>query len=361
MDKLYMEKAIMLAERGSGFASPGPLSGVIIEKNEKIISQAYLKAYDTESPELLALRRAWKDSSGGNMYLNIEPQFQNCREIIKCGIKKVFIGIEDPISKGNAINQLTQAGIEVYTGILKDKCEELNEIYIHYAIHGTPFVFTNWAMTLDGKLATKTGDSKWISGEESLKFVHYLRQRTAAIMVGENTVRLDNPQLTTRLKGIRTSNPLRVILSKYGNLPDNSNVLNIDENTKTLIVCSTKIPEEREEQLRDKKADILKLKEKNGRIEFRDILTSLGERKIDSLYIEGGSGVLGSAFDSGIVNKVYATVAPKIVGGSKGVTPVGGIGIERMNDALILTRVSHEIIGDDVIIKGYIDNSFNKF
>lgn len=355
MDKLYMERSIKLAENGSGFVNPGPLSGAVIEKNEEIISESYLKAYDTEPSELLALKIAGTDSSDGNMYLNIEPQFHSCREIIKSGIKKVFIGIEDPISKGKTINELRQAGIEVFTGILKDKCEELNEIYIHYAIHGTPFVFTNWAMTLDGKLATKAGDSKWISGEESLKFVHYLRQRTAAIMVGENTVRLDNPHLTTRLKEIKTSNPLRVILSKYGNLPDNSNVLNIDENTKTLIVCSTKIPEEREQQLRNKKADILKLKENNGRIQFKDILISLGERKIDSLYIEGGSGVLGSAFDSGIVNKVYATVAPKVVGGNAAVTPVGGTGIEKMRDAIILKRVSHEVIGEDVIIKGYID------
>lgn len=355
MDKLYMEKAIMLAEKGVGFVNPGPLSGAVIEKNEKIISEAYLKAYDTEPAELSALKRAGADSSDGNMYLNIEPQFYSCREIIKSGIKKVFIGIEDPISRGKAINELRQAGIEVAIGILKDRCEELNEIYIHYTIHGTPFVFTNWAMTLDGKLATKTGDSKWISGEESLKFVHYLRQRTAAILVGENTVRLDNPQLTTRLKGIKTSNPLRVILSKYGSLPENSNVLNIDENTKTLIVCSTKISEEAEQLLRNKKADILKFEEENGRIEFRDILVSLGKRKVDSLYIEGGSGVLGSAFDSGIVNKVYAAVAPKIVGGSRAVTPVGGVGIERMNDALTLSRVSHEIIGNDVIIKGYID------
>ncbi|MDF2881215.1 MAG: riboflavin biosynthesis protein RibD [Clostridiaceae bacterium] len=355
MDKLYMERAIELAKNGSGLVNPGPLSGAVIVKNKGIISEAYLKSYDTKPAEVLVLEKARSNSLDAEMYLNIEPQLQYCKEIIKSGIKKVCIGIEDPISKGRAINELRKSGILVYTDILKDKCEELNEIYIHYMIHGTPFVFTNWAMTLDGKLATKTGDSKWISGDESLEFVHYLRQRVAAIMVGENTVRLDNPRLTTRLEGIETSNPLRVILSKYGNLPDNSNVLHIDEKTKTLIVCSTKIPREREEQLRNKKVDILKLEEKSGRIQFKDILKSLGERKIDSLYIEGGSGVLGSAFDSGIVNKVYAAVAPKIVGGNTAVTPVGGIGIEKMSEAIILSRVSHEVIGEDVIIKGYID------
>ncbi len=351
-----MHRVIHLAEFGSGFVNPGPLVGAVLVKEQNIIGEGYLKTYGAENAEIVAIRSAKGETYGAELYLNMEPSLDKggMELILKAGIKKINVGIINPKFQGENLSVLRGKGIEIELGLLKEKCEELNEIYIHFITKGTPFVFTKWAMTLDGKLATRTGDSKWISSEESLNFVHKLRQRVASILVGENTVKIDNPMLTTRLRVDKISNPLRVIVSKYGNIPDDSNVLSVDKNTKTLIISSKHISEDRESYFLNRKVDVLKLEEKNGHIDFKDIVRSLGERGIDSLYIEGGSSILGSAFDSGVVNVVYAAVSPKIVGGKSAITTVGGRGIEKMRDAIVLKKVTHRIVGNDVIFKGYV-------
>ncbi|SHJ88189.1 diaminohydroxyphosphoribosylaminopyrimidine deaminase / 5-amino-6-(5-phosphoribosylamino)uracil reductase [Clostridium cavendishii DSM 21758] len=351
MDKNYMLKAIEISKLGSGFVNPKPLVGAIIVKDSKVIGQGYLKNFDSLSAINMAINSATESLDNSTLYINIESDF---KELLETNIKNVVVGTLDPIKNGQEIETLKTNGISVTLGILKEECEELNEIYIHYSKTNTPFVFTKWAMTLDGKLATKTYDSKWISSDDSLKFVHHLRQQVSAIMVGENTVKQDNPMLTTRLEGIKISNPLRVILSKYGDLPLDSNIFKIDKDKKTLILCSSKIQKSKEKEILKTGAKILKFEEKNGHLDFKDIITALGNNNIDSLYIEGGSAVLASAFESKIVNKVYAAVAPKIIGGKNAITPVSGNGIEKMRDAIVLNKVSHEIIGNDVIIKGYI-------
>ncbi len=346
-----MKRAIELAEKAVGFVNPDPLVGAVLVKDNRVIGEGYHKEYGAPSAIEEILSTIKEDIDGSELYINLEPEFDI---IVSSGIKKLYIGMLNPDRAKSNIEKFISSGIEVNIGILKEDCEELNEIYKHYTLFKTPFVFTKWAMTLDGKLATKTGDSKWISGEESLRFVHHLRQRVAAIMVGENTVRQDNPMLTTRLEGVQISNPLRVILSKYGDISPEANVLKVDSDTKTLIICSINIPEDKEKFLVNKGVQLIKIKEKNNRIEFKDIVKALGEMKIDSLYIEGGSSVLASAFESGLVNKVYAAIAPKIIGGKDAITPVGGVGIERMKDAIVLKNVKHEIVGNDVIFKGYI-------
>ena len=351
MKEFYMSMAIEMSKKGIGFINPDPLVGAVIIKNNCIIGKGFYKAFGEITAEQDAINNSIEDVKGSELYINIEP---SCEDILRYGFKKVFIGIEHPLFKGSQIAELRKCGVEVELNILQESCRELNEISLHYYNYGQPFVFTKWAMTLDGKIATTTGDSKWISGQGSLEFVHHLRQRVAAIMVGENTVRLDNPLLTTRLEGVEISNPLRVILSTYGDIKDEANVLKVDEKTKTLLVTSVNIPKEKEQRLLGFGVKLLKLPEENGKIDFKVLVKALGEMGIDSLYIEGGSGVLGAAFESGIVNLVYAAVAPKIIGGSKAVTPVGGKGIEKMKDAIVLKRVSHVIVGDDVIIKGYI-------
>ncbi len=356
MAERYMNRVLELAGAGSGFVNPGPLVGAVLVKKQNIIGEGYLKTYGAEDAEIMAIKSAKGDTLGSELYINIEPSLKkgDLELILQSGIKKINVGIINPKFKGKNLSILRERGIEIEIGILKEKCEQLNEIYIHFTNKGRPFVFTKWAMTLDGKLATKTGDSKWISSEESLKFVHGLRQRVAAIMVGENTVKMDNPMLTTRLEGIKISNPLRIIISRYGDIPDDSKVLKVDKNTKTLIISSKHIQKAREAYFLNLKVEVIKLEEKNGHIDFKDIVTVLGERGIDSLYIEGGSSILGSAFDSGIVNVVYAAVSPKIVGGKSAITPVGGRGIEKMRDAIVLKKVTHKIVGNDVIFKGYV-------
>jgi diaminohydroxyphosphoribosylaminopyrimidine deaminase/5-amino-6-(5-phosphoribosylamino)uracil reductase len=361
MNEVYMNMARELANGGSGFVNPGPLVGAIIVKEGRIIGQGYYKAYGCEKAEIDAIKNSIENTKDGELFINIEPELtiedKNYIDfILNSGIKKIYLGMENPKSgfKGQMNRIFSNLGIDVEYNILKEKCEELNEIYTHYVNKGTPYVFTKWAMTLDGKLASRTGDSKWISSEKSLEFVHHLRQRVAAIMVGENTVKVDNPLLTTRLTGITISNPLRVIVSKYGDLPFDSHVLKVGENVKTLIVASTKIDEKKEKEILSTGAEMVKVEEVDGKLPFKEIVKLLGEKNIDSLYIEGGSSLLGSAFESGIVNKVYVAIAPKIIGGQNAVTPVGGLGIEKMNDAIRLKKVSHEIVGDDVIFKGYI-------
>jgi len=353
MKLLYMNKVIELAKMGIGFVNPDPLVGAIIVKNEKIIGQGYHKVYSGLTAEVEAVNSATEELQGSEIYINLEP---DANVIIKSGIKKVYIGMLHPKNKGHNVHIMRAAGIDVEIDILKEKCEELNEISMQYLTTGKPFVFTKWAMTLDGKLASKTGDSKWISGEDSLRFVHHLRQRVAAIMVGENTVRLDDPLLTTRLEGVKISNPIRVILSRYGDIAMDSKVLVTAKETQTIVVVSNNISSDKEILLLEKGAQVIKLKETNEKIDFKDIVQALGDRGLDSLYIEGGSGVLASAFEAKVVNKVYVAIAPKIIGGRDAVTPVGGLGIERMRDAIVLKRVTHEIVGSEVIFKGYIEN-----
>ncbi|MDT8717183.1 bifunctional diaminohydroxyphosphoribosylaminopyrimidine deaminase/5-amino-6-(5-phosphoribosylamino)uracil reductase RibD [Clostridium sp. 19966] len=354
MNDIYMRQTIYLAKKGIGFVNPDPLVGAILVKNDKIVGSAY-KSFYGEDAVIKAIDNAGEDSANSELYTNFEPDWES---VFKSGVKRIYIGALDinPDKDPKNIERIANSGIEVITNVLKQDCESLNEIYLHFISKGTPFVFTKWAMSLDGKIATRTGDSKWISGDESLEFVHHLRQRVAAIMVGENTVRKDNPMLTTRLKGVKISNPVRIILSRHGDINMDANVLKIDESMKTIIVVSSNISIEKENAFLNKGAEIIKLDEVNGRIDFKVMLKELGKRKIDSLYIEGGSGVLGSAFESKIVNKVYVAVAPKIIGGKEAVTAVAGKGIDKMADAIVLNKVTHEVIGSDVIISGYINN-----
>ncbi|MDF2484498.1 MAG: diaminohydroxyphosphoribosylaminopyrimidine deaminase [Herbinix sp.] len=362
MNLEFMKRAINLANQGSGFVNPDPLSGAVLVKDNKIISEGFYEMFGGEPAELAVLRKVEGDLTGSELYLNIEPfhgekKTQECLDLIEAkGIAKVWIGIRDnqPGTKIDFLKELENRNISYELGILQEECEEQNEIYSYYSRTKEPYVVVKWAMTLDGKLATKTGDSKWISSEGSLHFVHQLRQRVAAILVGENTVRQDNPMLTTRLEGVTISNPLRVVVTKYGDIPLDSKVLQVDENVKTLIIASEFLPKERESELLQLGVQIAKLPERNGRIDFHDIMKLLGSRNIDSLYIEGGSAILASAFESNCVHKVYTAIAPKIVGGKTAYTPVSGNGIEYMRDAIVLKRVSHEIIGPDVIVKGYL-------
>ncbi len=358
----YMKRAIELANQGSGFVNPDPLSAALLVRDGRILSEGVYEAFHEENAEIKVLRMAEGDLTGAELYLNIEP-FQTEHKILEGlelmkekGISRVVVGMRDPNpeKKIDFYSELKKRGIACEFGCRFEECEEQNEIYSYYIKHKEPFVFVKWAMTLDGKLATKTGDSKWISSEDSLHFVHQLRQRVAAILVGENTVRMDDPMLTTRLEGVKISNPLRIIVSRYGDISMNSKVLQIDEVTKTLIIASDRLSPQKEEELLRKGVRIEKLKLYNDRIDFREMMRVLGRMQIDSLYIEGGSAILASAFECGCVHKVYTAIAPKIIGGKNAFTPVGGEGIEHMRDAIVLKRVSHEIVGQDVIVKGYL-------
>lgn len=370
-DDQFMQLTIEVALRGSGFVNPRPLEGVLLVGESELLYSNYRKTAKSDEiivveaiahlKQVIQRERNITDKAitkAITMYINIEPDAIFSQDILSDakanGVDRIVVGLELPLHGGEFSRRAEAEGIQIIRDVCYEACRELNEIYYHYVLHKTPFVFVKWAMSLDGKLATKTGDSKWISSEGSLNFVHRLRQRVAAIMVGEGTVKMDDPRLNTRLDGETISNPLRVIVTRYGQIPDNSHVLDVDKDTKTLLVVSDKIPDEREQFLLSKGVQIVKLPEVNGHLDFVEIVILLGELGIDSLYIEGGSSLLGDAFESGVVHKVYAAIAPKIIGGKEAYTPVGGSGIERMAQAIELKRVTHEIIGQDVIIKGYI-------
>jgi diaminohydroxyphosphoribosylaminopyrimidine deaminase/5-amino-6-(5-phosphoribosylamino)uracil reductase len=363
MQEYFMKRAIELAMLGSGFTNPDPLASAVLVKEGRIIAEAYYQSRYADYPEQQVMIEASGQTEDAELYLPIEPfcsdeeALQMIRLFREKKIKKVYIGMADPnpAKMIDFAKELRDAGIVAETELLKEACSELNEIYAYYIVHKMPFVIVKWAMTLDGKLATRTGDSKWISSEDSLIFVHHLRQRVMAILVGENTVKMDDPLLTTRLNGVPLSNPLRVIISRLGDLPMDAKVLQVSEEVKTMVIASEQLPSDKEKILLQKGVQVAMLREVNHHIDFRDVVKLLGDMGIDSLYIEGGSAILGSAFESGIVHKVYAAVAPKIIGGRQAFTPVGGNGIERMGDAIVLQRVSHEIIGHDVIVKGYIN------
>lgn len=365
IDVSFMKQTMEVALLGSGFVNPAPLEGGLVVVGGQEVFSTYRKAPNDEQVTMKVLKELETHAyENVTLYLNIEPELEPEAEresmsefvsqLMNNGLKKIVVGLEVLPETDSFLNACSQAGIEVVRNVLGQECTELNEIYLHFRRHKTPFVFVKWAMTLDGKLATKTGDSKWISSADSLKFVHHLRQRVAAIMVGEGTVRMDNPLLTTRLEGVEISNPLRVILTKRGEIQDDAHVLEVSDTVKTLLLVSENISPKREAFLKGKGVEILKFPEHNGRIVFKEIMVALGQIGVDSLYIEGGSGVLGEAFESGIVHKVYTAIAPKIVGGRDAYTPVAGVGIEHMANAIELRNVSHEIIGRDVIIKGYI-------
>lgn len=386
MDKLNMEKTIELALNGSGFVNPEPLEGGLLCIGDQILEKAYRSSVhmeysvleqlflqyerdrilkkDVEFEAFVNTQDQWVEPNI-TVYLNIEPEIHLSETEIyglfqkykKFGLNRIVIGLRRPLNDSDRsviFKALNYCKINVTEEICSEACRELNEIYLHFKVCKTPFVFVKWAMTLDGKIATYTGDSKWISSEESLTFVHVLRQRVAAIMVGEGTVRADNPKLTTRLNRDKISHPLRIIITRYGNIPDNAYILQVDDQVKTLLIVSDKINEEREKFFLEKGVQLVKITEENGRIPMKVIVQRLGDMGIDSLYIEGGSSVLGDAFDAGIIQKVYAAVAPKIVGGKNAFTPVGGMGIGTMSEAIELKNVKYEIIGPDVIIKGYI-------
>lgn len=352
----FMNRAIELASKGEGFVVGKALYGLVIVKKDKIIAEGFRDKTEHDNIEINLIKQVKEGLKEAEVYINIEPKLreEQIKKIVHSGIKKIYIGILDPIEKGRFVNKLRKFGIEVEVGLLEEENRELNEIYIHYKTTGKPFVVTKWAMTLDGKLAAQNGDSKWISNESSLYFVHKLRQRCSGILVGENTVKLDNPMLTTRLEGVEVSNPIRIIISKTGDIPKESKVLKVSEGVKTIVVTAKNLSKEREQLFYSKNVDIIKLEANEGHFDFNVILEVLAKRGIDSILIEGGSSILGSAFDSKVVNKVYGVVAPKILGGGLSITPVGGHGIEYMRDAIELKNVKHEIVGNDVIFRGYV-------
>lgn len=354
-----MKRALQLAKLGLGHTNPNPLVGAVIVKNGKIIGEGYHEYYGGPHAEINALKSAKEDVKGAQLYVTLEPcchygKTPPCVDaIVKSGIKDVFIAMEDPnkLVSGKGIKHLKEAGLNVYTGLLKEEAEKVNEIFIKYITTKKPYVILKSAMTIDGKIATAAGDSKWITNDKSREHVHMIRGGVMAIMVGINTVIKDNPYLTTRIDGLK--NPLRVIVDSRGRIPLDANVV-IDKSARTIVATTDMMPYKKVKALKDSGVDVIVLDKLNNEVDLKKLMDMLGEMGIDSVIIEGGGTLNYSALKEGIVDKVMFYIAPKIIGGSNSLTPVEGKGIDLIKDAIIVEKLDVKRFDDDILIEGYI-------
>ncbi len=362
MDVKYMKRALELAKKGAGYTNPNPLVGAVIVKNGRIIGEGYHKIYGSHHAEINAFISATEDVSGAEMYVTLEPcshygKTPPCaKAIVEKGIKKVVVALEDPNPEvaGRGIKILRDNGIEVVTGVLEEESRRLNEIFLKYITTKLPFCILKTAMTLDGKIAARTGDSKWITNEESRKYVHKLRHRVSSIMVGVGTVIQDDPLLNTRLEDGNGSDPIRIIVDTSGKTPLDARVLNNKSDAKTIIAVTEHAPKEKLIEFENRGAEIIITPLKENKVDLKFLMKELGERKIDSVLLEGGSELNYSAMEAGIIDKVNAFIAPKFIGGREAKTPVGGFGRSLMKDALLLKNIEIHRFGDDVMLEGYI-------
>ena len=350
----YMRHAIALAKNGEGRTNPNPLVGAVLVKNNEIIGEGFHQKYGGLHAEREALKNCEENGNsaeGATLYVTLEPcchfgkQPPCTQAIVKSGIRRVVVGSRDPNplvhGKGNSF--LREHGIEVTEDFLKDECDALNPIFFHYISTRTPYVALKYAMTADGKTASKTGKSKWITGEKSRLFVHKLRNRYSCILAGIGTVLADNPLLTSRIPGGR--NPVRIICDSKLRIPLDCNIVKTAKEIPTIIACCQE--NEKKSALEKSGCEVLCLPGKTG-VDLKKLTKTLGERSLDSVLIEGGSEIHYSALEAGIVQHIYAFTAPKIFGG-KAKTPVEGEGIELPENCFQLELERIEKIGDDIL------------
>lgn len=359
MDERYMRRAIELAQKGMGHVNPNPLVGAVIVKDDRIIAEGYHAKYGDLHAERNAFAHLKEDAAGADMYVTLEPcchygkQPPCTQAIIEHGIKRVFVGSDDPneLVAGKGIRQLEAAGIEVVTHYLKEECDSLNDVFFHYITTKTPYVVMKYAMTLDGKTACHTGASKWVTGERARENVQEMRNKYTGIMVGVRTVIIDDPQLTCRIPGGR--NPVRIICDSRLRTPLNSRIVATADQVPTIIATVCKDPEKLQQYL-DKNVRVIVTAQKDGRVDLKDLMQKLGEQKIDSILLEGGGTLNYSALQAGIVQHVQAYIAPKLFGGDGSFSPVGGIGVDDPVKAWKLSNVSCSRIGEDIVVEADI-------
>ena len=358
-----MKRALELASKGEGFVSPNPLVGAVIVKNNEIIGEGFHRYFGGNHAEINALENKTADTNSATMYVTLEPcshygKTPPCaKAIIKSGITKVVIGMLDPnpLVSGNGVKMLEQQGIELVIGVLERECKQLNEAFIKYIKTNLPFVTLKYAMTLDGKISSYIGDSRWISNSLSREYVHQLRHKSSGIMVGIGTVLNDNPSLNTRLdKFNNNSDPSRIIVDTRGKIPIDSKVINIESNASTILATTELIDKDKLNTLKSKNISIIICPIKNNRVDLRFLLKTLSSKGIDSILLEGGSELNFNMIKENLVDKVITFIAPKIVGGCDSKTPVGGIGIDLMKNAIELNNINYKTFDNDLCIEGYI-------
>lgn len=360
----YMKLAIAQARKAIGRVSPNPMVGAVVVKRGEIVSLGYHHQAGSPHAEINALKQAGKKAKNADLYINLEPCCHYGRTppcvdaIIDSGIKRVIVGIEDPnpLVSGKGIAKLRAAGIITHTGVLQEACRQLNEIYIKYITRKVPFVVLKIASSLDGKIATRRGDSKGITSPASIQRVHQLRDQLDGIMVGIGTVRADNPLLTTRLKGKVGKDPIRVIVDSRLRISPRARVFNSNSKAGVILATCVGVSSRKKEQLEKLGANIISVNSSNGMVDLRKLMRALGKLQITSLLIEGGSGIATSALRAGVVDKILFFYAPKILGGQSAYGITAGKGVEYVRQSLHVQDVNARKCGDDILVEGYIRN-----
>lgn len=359
MDKDYMKMALELAARARGRTSPNPMVGAVLVKEDRVIGQGYHVRAGEPHAEVLALAEAGDEARGATLYVTLEPCCHHgrtgpCAEaVLVAGVSRVVAAMADPnpLVAGGGFRLLREAGVDVITGVMEEEARELNEVFLKHVTTGLPFVVAKAAMSLDGKIATRTGQSKWITGPQARAYGHCLRNWYDAILVGIGTVLADNPSLTTRLPDGTGRDPVRIILDSAANTPPTANVLAGCGQTSVIIATTASAAPEKTAALQQAGAEVLVVNE-GPRVDLTVLMKLLGERNITSVLIEGGAEVHGSAFAAKIIDKVVWFIAPKIIGGREAPGPVGGLGIGDLSGAALLERIKISHVGPDICIEG---------
>ena len=368
-EEKYMRRAIELAKKGSGHVNPNPLVGAVIVRDGEIIGEGYHECYGQLHAERNAIANVKKRGNsleGSTIYVTLEPcchygKTPPCTEaIIEEKIARVVVGSDDPnpLVSGKGFQMLREKGIEVIPHFLKEECDAMNYVFFHYIRTGTPYVAMKYAMTMDGKIACYTGDSKWVTGEESRAHVQTLRNHYKGIMAGIGTVLADDPMLNCRIEGGR--DPIRIIADSHLRIPIDSQLVRTAGQQPLIVACLPDADEEKAAQLQEKGVEVLRIpgvttaditEEQKEVISLPVLMKELGARKIDGILLEGGGQLNESALQAGIVDRIYCYIAPKIFGGAQAKTPVEGQGLTRAADAWQFNRIGMQEFGQDILLE----------
>jgi diaminohydroxyphosphoribosylaminopyrimidine deaminase/5-amino-6-(5-phosphoribosylamino)uracil reductase len=360
LDATYMTLALRLAAKGRGFTSPNPMVGAVVVSNGRIVGEGYHAQAGGPHAEVVALGQAGKRARGATLYVSLEPCSHIKKRtppcvplIVESELRRVVVAMRDPNPRasGRGISALRRNGLDVTVGCLRESAERLNEAYCHWMRTGRPFVILKTGMTLDGKIATASGESKWITGEAARRHAHRLRSQVDAVMVGIGTVLKDDPQLTVRLPG-RVRQPLRVIADSAARIPLTARVLSPPFRAGTVVATTEEAPKRRVARLRELGTNVLILPAQSGRVPLRALLTELGRLSVTSLMIEGGGELNASALQEGLVGRAVFYVAPRLLGGQHAKNVISGRSLRRLTEAVLVEELRVRRVGGDLLIEG---------
>lgn len=360
-DDRFMWMALDLARQGRGRTSPNPMVGAVVVQGSEVVGSGYHQAPGSPHAEIIALEKAGEKARGATLYVNLEPCAHHgrtgpCSEaIIRAGITRVVAAMEDPnpLVSGRGFARLAEADIKIKEGILEQKARQLNEVFIKYINTGLPFVSVKVAMSLDGKIGTRSGESHWITGEKARQFVHRLRDHSDVIMVGIETVLKDNPQLTARVEGGGGKDPVRVVVDSSARLPLDARVIESTSPARTILAVTDQASPEKRRALQGKGVEVMVLPSKEGRVDLTVLMKKLAERELTAVLVEGGGTLNYSLLEQSLIDKLFIFVAPLIIGGEESPTAFAGSGIVSLSKAWSVEDVELKQFDRDLLLIGY--------